>query len=471
MKISNTYINGFFCNDETGKNFELINPSTESSYGSLICSNEEQVNNAIDIALSNEDTAANLKISQRIEILHQILNGLNDRSSELSNAITLEMGAPIKLTSSAHIQMGVDHLQNTIKTLKDYSFEEDFDEYQLVKVPIGLVALITPWNWPLNQTLTKISSAIAAGCPIIMKPSEYSGLSSRILIEIIDKTSLPKGCFNCVNGIGSQIGPLISSHADIKMISFTGSTLAGVNIQELAATSVKRVSLELGGKSAHIICPGVDLEIAIPNAIDQCFINSGQSCSAPTRLLIPEEDVSEVKRISMEYAESIVTGNPDNESTNLGPVINLKQYESIQKYIKSGIDDGYEIITGGLGKPNDCINGYFIKPTIFLNVENSSLIAQEEIFGPVLSIISYIDIDDAINIANDSIYGLSSYITCLNDSEGKLIAKKLKAGQTIVNKKGRGSAPAPFGGFKKSGNGREHGLFGLEEYLEVKAII
>ena len=285
------------------------------------------------------------------------------------------MGAPIKLTSSAHIQMGVDHLQNTIKTLKDYSFEEDFDEYQLVKVPIGLVALITPWNWPLNQTLTKISSAIAAGCPIIMKPSEYSGLSSRILIEIIDKTSLPKGCFNCVNGIGSQIGPLISSHADIKMISFTGSTLAGVNIQELAATSVKRVSLELGGKSAHIICPGVDLEIAIPNAIDQCFINSGQSCSAPTRLLIPEEDVSEVKRISMEYADSIVTGNPDNESTNLGPVINLKQYESIQKYIESGIDDGYEIITGGLGKPNDCINGYFIKPTIFLNVENSSLIA------------------------------------------------------------------------------------------------
>ena len=471
MKISNTYINGFFCNDETGKNFELINPSTESSYGSLICSNEEQVNNAIDIALSNEDTAANLKISQRIEILHQILNGLNDRSSELSNAITLEMGAPIKLTSSAHIQMGVDHLQNTIKTLKDYSFEEDFDEYQLVKVPIGLVALITPWNWPLNQTLTKISSAIAAGCPIIMKPSEYSGLSSRILIEIIDKTSLPKGCFNCVNGIGSQIGPLISSHADIKMISFTGSTLAGVNIQELAATSVKRVSLELGGKSAHIICSGVDLEIAIPNAIDQCFINSGQSCSAPTRLLIPKEDITEARRISRDYATSIITGNPKNESTNLGPVINLKQYESIQKYIKSGIEDGYEVVTGGLGKPDNCINGYYIKPTIFLNVDNSSLIAQEEIFGPVLSIISYLDINDAIEIANDSIYGLSSYITCLDDDEGKIIAKRLKAGQTIVNKKGRGSAPAPFGGFKKSGNGREHGQFGLEEYLEIKAVI
>jgi aldehyde dehydrogenase (NAD+) len=471
MKISNTYINGVFCDEETGKNFELINPATESNYASLICSNEEQVNNAISIALSNEDVAAGLKVVERIEILNQILNGLNDRSLELANAITLEMGAPIKLTTSAHIQMGADHLQNTIKTLQDYSFEEDLDEYQLVKVPIGLVALITPWNWPLNQTLTKISSAIAAGCPIVMKPSEYSALSSRILIEIIDKSSLPKGCFNCVNGIGSEIGPLISSHPDIKMISFTGSTLAGVNIQELAATSVKRVSLELGGKSAHIICSGVDLEIAIPNAIDQCFINSGQSCSAPTRLLILKEDINEVRRISSEYATSIITGNPKNESTNLGPVINFKQYESIQKYIKSGIEDGYEIITGGLGKPDNCINGYYIKPTIFLNVDNSSLIAQEEIFGPVLSIISYLDIDDAVKIANDSIYGLSSYITCLDDGEGKIIAKRLKAGQTIVNKKGRGSAPAPFGGFKKSGNGREHGQFGLEEYLEVKAVI
>jgi aldehyde dehydrogenase (NAD+) len=471
MKISNTYINGVFCDEETGKNFELINPATESNYASLICSNEEQVNNAISIALSNEDVAAGLKVVERIEILNQILNGLNDRSLELANAITLEMGAPIKLTTSAHIQMGADHLQNTIKTLQDYSFEEDLDEYQLVKVPIGLVALITPWNWPLNQTLTKISSAIAAGCPIVMKPSEYSALSSRMLIEIIDKSSLPKGCFNCVNGIGSEIGPLISSHPDIKMISFTGSTLAGVNIQELAATSVKRVSLELGGKSAHIICSGVDLEIAIPNAIDQCFINSGQSCSAPTRLLILKEDINEVRRISSEYATSIITGNPKNESTNLGPVINFKQYESIQKYIKSGIEDGYEIITGGLGKPDNCINGYYIKPTIFLNVDNSSLIAQEEIFGPVLSIISYLDIDDAVKIANDSIYGLSSYITCLDDGEGKIIAKRLKAGQTIVNKKGRGSAPAPFGGFKKSGNGREHGQFGLEEYLEVKAVI
>ncbi len=417
MKISNTYINGVFCDEETGKNFELINPATESNYASLICSNEEQVNNAISIALSNEDVAAGLKVVERIEILNQILNGLNDRSLELANAITLEMGAPIKLTTSAHIQMGADHLQNTIKTLQDYSFEEDLDEYQLVKVPIGLVALITPWNWPLNQTLTKISSAIAAGCPIVMKPSEYSALSSRILIEIIDKSSLPKGCFNCVNGIGSEIGPLISSHPDIKMISFTGSTLAGVNIQELAATSVKRVSLELGGKSAHIICSGVDLEIAIPNAIDQCFINSGQSCSAPTRLLILKEDINEVRRISSEYATSIITGNPKNESTNLGPVINFKQYESIQKYIKSGIEDGYEIITGGLGKPDNCINGYYIKPTIFLNVDNSSLIAQEEIFGPVLSIISYLDIDDAVKIANDSIYGLSSYITFLDDGE------------------------------------------------------
>ncbi len=283
------------------------------------------------------------------------------------------MGAPIKLTTSAHIQIAVGHLQGFIDALTTLEERLTLDnEDVLLREPIGVCGLITPWNWPLNQTLTKISSAIAAGCPIVMKPSEYSALSSRILIEIIDKSSLPKGCFNCVNGIGSEIGPLISSHPDIKMISFTGSTLAGVNIQELAATSVKRVSLELGGKSAHIICSGVDLEIAIPNAIDQCFINSGQSCSAPTRLLISKEDINEVRRISSEYATSIITGNPKNESTNLGPVINFKQYESIQKYIKSGIEDGYEIITGGLGKPDNCINGYYIK-IIIINCRYENL--------------------------------------------------------------------------------------------------
>ena len=471
MKISNTYISGLFVEESNNDHFDLLNPTDESKLGSLICSNKNQVNLAIDAALANEKLAATLTKEQRILILQEILDGVILRSEDLATAISLEMGAPINLSSSSHIQMGTDHLQNTINTLNHYSFEEDYDEYKVVKVPIGLVALITPWNWPLNQTLTKISSAIAAGCSIVMKPSEYSALSSRILIEILDKTSLPKGCFNCINGIGSEIGPIISSHPDIKMISFTGSTTAGINIQQLAAKSIKRVSLELGGKSAHIICKGVDLEKAIPNAIDQCFVNSGQSCSSPTRLVVPIEDIENIVNIASEHVSTLITGDPLDASTNLGPVVNIKQFNSIQEHIESGIKDGYKLITGGPGKPHNCSKGYFIKPTIFAEVPNESALAQEEIFGPVLSIITYVDINHAIEIANDSMYGLSSYITCLDTEDGVKIAKEIKAGQTIINKKGRGSAPAPFGGFKMSGNGREHGLYGLEEYLEIKAII
>lgn len=471
MEISNTYITGHFAEDQNDNKFTLLNPSDESIIGTLFCSSKEQVSSAIRVGLSMEKVSANLTIKERISILQEIHDEIIIRKEELANAITLEMGAPITLTSSSHIQMGIDHLINTIRTLKTYKFEENHNDYKLIRVPIGLVALITPWNWPLNQTLTKISSAIAAGCSIVLKPSEYSALSSRILIEIINKSSLPKGCFSCINGIGSDIGPLISSHPDIKMISFTGSTAAGINIQELAAKTIKRVSLELGGKSAHIICKGVDLEKAIPNAIDQCFINSGQSCSAPTRLLVPNESIENVERIAAKYVKTLVTGNPMDTKTNLGPVVNIKQYKSIQTHIEAGINSGYKLISGGLGKPTSCISGYFIKPTIFSEVPNNSLIAQEEIFGPVLSIIAYDDINHAVEITNDSIYGLSSYITCLDENEGLEIAKEIRAGQTIINKKSRGSAPAPFGGFKMSGNGREHGLFGLEEYLEIKAII
>jgi aldehyde dehydrogenase (NAD+) len=274
-----------------------------------------------------------------------------------------------------------------------------------------------------------------------------------------------------VNGVGKDIGPFITSHPDINMISFTGSTDAGINIQELAAKTVKRVSLELGGKSAHIICKNVDLNIAIPNAIDQCFINSGQSCSAPTRLLVHEADIYKINDIIIDHVKNITTGDPTINETDLGPVVNQKQFNSIQQFIESGIKDKFDLVTGGLGRCDNYVKGLYVKPTIFTNVINKSKIAQEEIFGPVLCIISYGDINDAISIANNSKYGLSSYITSNDNDEAMEIAKKLKAGQTIINKKSRGSAPAPFGGFKMSGNGREHGQYGLEEYLEIKAII
>ena len=471
MKISNTYINGEIDNKDTGINFQLINPSNEEDVGSLICSSEEQINKAVISAKNAQENSENLSIKERIYILEQIIDGIELNKEELANAMTLEMGAPIKLTTSAHIQMGLDHLINTINVLKNYKFSESSDGFEIIRSPIGVVALITPWNWPLNQTLTKIASSIAAGCSIIIKPSEYSSLSAKILIDIIDKTDLPKGIFNMVNGIGKDIGPFITSHPDINMISFTGSTEAGINIQELAAKSVKRVSLELGGKSAHIICQNVDLNTAIPNAIDQCFINSGQSCSAPTRLLVHENDITEINEIIINHVKNITTGDPMVNETDLGPVVNKKQFNSIQQYIESGIKDKFDLVTGGLGRCNDSLKGFYIKPTIFTNVSNQSKIAQEEIFGPVLCIISYKDINDAISIANDSKYGLSSYITSNDNDEAMEIAKKLRAGQTIINKKSRGSVPAPFGGFKMSGNGREHGQHGLEEYLEIKAII
>ena len=471
FKINNTYIDGKFVENNQKIYFDLINPASEDIYGKLECTSIQNTEKAILSASAVEKVCANLSINNRKNILLQILEGIIERRQELAEIISLEMGAPINLSKKAHVQMGIDHLENTIKILDNYKFETLEDGYKILRMPIGVVALITPWNWPLNQTLTKLSSAIAAGCSIIMKPSEFCALSSRVLAEIINNSDMPNGGFNMVNGIGSELGPIISEHEMINMISFTGSTEVGINIQELAAKTVKRVSLELGGKSAHIICDDVDLHKAIPNAINQCFINSGQSCSAPTRLLVPEDKIDQVKEIAINYVNTIKTGDPFSEEITLGPVVNAKQFNNIQNHIKNAIDNSCNLITGGIGRPENLNKGFYVKPTIFADVLQDHPIAQEEIFGPVLSIITYKDIENAISIANNSKYGLSSYITSNNPIQADEISKKIKAGQTIINKISRGSVPAPFGGFKMSGNGREHGVFGLEDYLEIKAII
>ena len=471
IKVNNTYINGSFQKPDSISYLDLVNPSNEEIYGVLECTSVHDLEKAIYAAFIAQSVCMNLSVAERKNILLQILTGIVKRREEIAEMIMLEMGAPINLSKNAHIQMGIDHLENTIHVLDEYKFESNENGYKILKMPIGVAALITPWNWPLNQTLTKISSAIGAGCSIVMKPSEYCPLSSKIIAEIIDASDLPKGGFNMVNGHGSDLGPIISEHKMIDMISFTGSTEVGINIQQLAAKTIKRVSLELGGKSAHIICDDVDLTKAIPNAINQCFINSGQSCSAPTRLLVPENDLEKIKVIAKNHVESIITGDPFNEDTNLGPVINSKQFESIQSHIKNALETGCELVSGGIGRPDIFKNGYYIKPTIFANMSNNHQIAQEEIFGPVLSIITYKNLSEAVSIANDSQYGLSSYITSKDEGVAYKIAKQIKAGQTIINRISRGSVPAPFGGFKMSGNGREHGVFGLEEYLEIKAII
>jgi aldehyde dehydrogenase (NAD+) len=471
LKVNNTYINGSFHVTDKSKKFNLVNPANEKVFGYLNCSSAEDVEHAIKTAKQSQKKCASLNKKEKIEILQEILIGVKSKRGELAKAISLEMGAPINLSTNAHINMGIDHLTNTINVLKTYSFEEANKDFKILKVPIGVVGLITPWNWPLNQTLTKISSSIAAGCSIVLKPSEFSALSMKLLIDIIHQSKLPKGGFNVINGIGSELGPILSNHPNIDMISFTGSTEVGIQIQQEAAKSVKKVSLELGGKSAHIICDDVDLNETIPIAINQCFINSGQSCSAPTRLLVPQNKIMDVKEIAKKHVQTLKVGDPMREDTVLGPVVNKKQFNSILNYINEGIDQSLIMICGGLGRPNHLKKGFYIKPTIFFNVPNESMIAQEEIFGPVLTIIGYKDLDDAIAITNNSKYGLSSYISCKDQTKGYKIAKNIQAGQTIINKISRGSAPAPFGGFKMSGNGREHGIYGLEEYLEIKAII
>ena len=470
LEISNTFLKGSFI-EQGDKFFELINPADETIIGNLICSSEKQIDEAIYITHESKALMRALSKESKIDILQFIYDEVSKNRDQFGELISLEMGAPIELASNAHINMGLDHLINTINVLKEYNFTEKNDGYDIFKISIGAVGLITPWNWPLNQLFTKVASAIAAGCSILVKPSEYSPLSAKLVAEIISKSELPKGAFNMINGIGSDMGHLITSDPRLSMISFTGSTRAGIEIQKNAADTIKRVSLELGGKSAHIIFDDVDYTKAIPLALDQCFLNSGQSCSSPTRLLVHEKDIFEIEEIALNYAQTIECINPKETKKGIGPLVNINQFNQVKDFIKSAVDAGHHVLCGGTELPNNQTNGYYIKPTIFTRVENISGISQNEIFGPVLCIITYKNLDDALRIVNESKYGLSSYITCANYEDGFNFAKNIEAGQTIINKPSRGSVPAPFGGFKMSGNGREHGIYGLEEYLETKAII
>lgn len=470
LEISNTFINGSFV-DQGDELFQLINPANESIIGNLKCSSDKQIDEAICLTHEAVGCMRSLSRDSRIDILQSIYNQVSEKRDEFGNLISLEMGAPIELAKNAHINMGLDHLTNTINVLKDYKFRVKNEGYDICKISIGAVGLITPWNWPLNQLFTKVASAIAAGCSILVKPSEYSPLSARLVAEIISKSDLPKGSFNMINGIGKNMGHLITSDPRLSMISFTGSTRAGIEIQKSAADTIKKVSLELGGKSAHIIFDDVEYSDAIPVALDQCFLNSGQSCSSPTRLLVPEKDIGIIEEIALNHAKTIECINPNDTKKGIGPLVNINQFNQVKRFIQSAIEDGHELLHGDIQLPDNQTNGYYIKPTIFTRVKNSSDIAQNEVFGPVLCIITYKNLDEALKIVNESKYGLSSYITCSNYEDGFKFAKNIEAGQTIINKPSRGSFPAPFGGFKMSGNGREHGIYGLEEYLETKAII
>jgi len=471
MKINQFYIAGKFITPDGNEVIELINPATEQKVGHVVSGSKKDVNEAVTAAQHAFQDASALSIEEKKTILQEIIEGMDERRDEFAQIISEEMGAPIKVAKGAQFSSGKVHFVNTLKVIDDFSFSEVHDNITLNKLPIGPVGMITPWNWPLNQMCTKIASAIAAGTSFVLKPSEITPGAAQLFAEVVDKTSMPKGMFNLIHGYGATVGKEMSQHNDLEMISFTGSTRAGIDIQKTAADTIKRVSLELGGKSPNIILDDVDLEKAVNMGIKQCFFNTGQSCSSPTRMLIPEAMLDDATKFAVAAAESMTTGDPQNEEIFLGPISNKTQYEKVQYLIQEGIDEGAQLACGGIGRPDGLDRGYFVKPTVFTNVQNKMKVAQEEIFGPVICLIPYKDLDEAVEIANDSPYGLSSMISCGDETKGHEIAKRIRTGQVIVNRQSRGEYPAPFGGFKMSGNGREHGLFGIDEYLEVQAVI
>ena len=471
MEIGTFYINGEFVASKSTEKIALINPATEAEIGYVVAGNEEDVNLAVEAANKAFLTASSLALEERKTILTEILEGMVARRDDFAKAISEEMGAPLKMAGSAQYGAGTIHFKNTLAIIDQFKFTEEHGNITLNRLPIGPVGMITPWNWPLNQICTKIASAIAAGTSFVIKPSEITPGAAHILAEVIHETSMPKGMFNMIHGHGAVVGRAMSTHPDLEMISFTGSTRAGIDIQKHAADNIKRVSLELGGKSPNLILDDVDLEAAVTMGMKQCFFNTGQSCSSPTRMLVPQHMLKDATQIAVNAAEAMLTGDPNSEETFLGPISNKTQYEKVQTLIQDGIDEGADLACGGVGRPDGLDKGFFVRPTVFTNVQNDMSIAQEEIFGPVICLIPYNDIDEAIKIANDTQYGLSSMISCSDPQKGQELAKKIRAGQVIINRISRGDYPAPFGGFKMSGNGREHGHFGIDEYLEVQAVI
>ena len=465
----NFYINGEWVKSESNELIDVINPANEEVLGRITAGTKEDINNAVKSALSAFSSFQYTSKVERIELLNNIITEYENRYDDFVKIITEEMGAPIWLSEKAQASTGIKNIHETLDALKDYQFERPEGDYTLIKEPIGVIGMITPWNWPMNQITTKVSAALAAGCTMVLKPSEISPFCAMLLAEVFDKAGVPKGVFNVVNGYGPIVGAALSEHPDVAMMSFTGSTRAGIAVAQASAVSVKRVHQELGGKSSNIILDDVaDLERSVKGGAGHCFLNSGQSCNAPTKMLVSAKNYDKAVEVAVNTANSTSVGDPMGEF-RIGPIANKAQYEKILKMIEIGIEEGASLVAGGIEKPEGCDKGYYIKPTVFANVTNDMTIAKEEIFGPVLSIIKYENEDEAIKIANDTEYGLAGYVQG-EPEHAKKVARKIRAGQVIINGGARGTG-APFGGYKSSGNGREHGLHGLEECLETKAVI
>ena len=463
------YINGSWIESNSKEHIEVLNPATEEVLGNITAGTNEDVDIAVEAATNAFQTYSNFSKDQKIAIFESIIKEYEARLPEMAEVISDEMGAPMWLSNVAQAASGLGHFKTTLNYLKSFEFEKDDDGFTLRKEPIGVVGMITPWNWPINQVSTKVASALAAGCTMVLKPSEISPFCAMLLAEILDSSSLPKGVFNLVNGYGPIVGAALSGHRSIDMMSFTGSTRAGIAVAQASAKNVKRVSQELGGKSANIILDDANIEKAVAAGVSHCFLNSGQSCNAPTRMLVSEKNYDLAISIAKEVAEKTIVGDPKDENTRIGPISNKTQYEKILRLIQIGIDEGALLVTGGVERPENLDKGYYVKPTVFANVINDMTIAKEEIFGPVICLIKYSSEEEAIDIANDTEYGLAGYVQG-EISHATRVARQIRAGQITINGGNRENA-APFGGYKMSGNGREHGRIGLEEFLETKAII
>ena len=464
------FIDGAWVTPAGRRELDVINPATEQPVGKILLGTAEDVDVAVKAARAAFETFSQTSREERVALLEKIVNVYKTRLQDIAVAISDEMGAPMKLAVNAQAASGLGHLLTTLKVLKTFEFEEQIGTTQVRREPVGVCGLITPWNWPINQIACKVAPALAAGCTVVLKPSEIAPLSAHLFAEVLAEAGVPKGVFNLVDGDGPTVGEAISRHPDIDMVSFTGSTRAGVAVAKAAAETVKRVSQELGGKSANIILEDADLNAAVKTGVLSMMSNTGQSCNAPSRMLIPAKMYDEAVKIAKAVAEKPVVGDPKAEGTTMGPVSNKTQFEKIQRLLQKGVEEGATVVIGGTGRPAGIDKGYFVKPTVFANVNNTMTIAREEIFGPVLVMIPYRDEEEAIRIANDTVYGLSGYVYSGNIDNARRVARRLRTGMVHLN----GAATdnnAPFGGYKQSGNGREWGREGLKEFLETKAVM
>ncbi|MGC2474782.1 MAG: aldehyde dehydrogenase family protein [Candidatus Sulfotelmatobacter sp.] len=462
--IDGKWVSPLKCND-----FVLVNPATEEPITSISLGSGADVDMAVSAAKEAFAAWSETSREERLLVLRRIIDLYQAKSQEMASTISCEMGAPVSLARKAQVPAGLAHLVEAARVLETLKFEEVRGSTLMRKEAIGVCGLITPWNWPMNQVACKVAPALAAGCTMVLKPSELAPLSALLFAQILDEANLPPGVFNLVNGDGPTVGAAIASHPDVSMVSFTGSTRAGVAVATAAAPTVKRVTQELGGKSAHVILDDAELVKAVREGVQACFRNAGQSCNAPTRMLVPRQKLAEAASVAKQEAEATKVGDPGREETVVGPLVSKAQFEKVQRLINQGIAEGATLVTGGAGRPDGITKGFFVKPTVFSNVRNEMKIAREEIFGPVLCIIPYDDEDDAVGIANDSPYGLSGFVSSGDLERARKVAKRIRTGNVHING-ARVDFSACFGGYKQSGNGREWGEAGIEEFLELKAV-